>query len=1002
MALKTTVGQLLVNAALPEKFRDYERTLTKDEADAILADMARDDPTKYREISWKLMQLGREAAFTEGTTLKLSDLQQPIDKSEMIKHVDMQEKKIQQSNMTAEEKEQALEVVYGEVQQLLTDQTYEAALKAQNPFALQVKSKARGAPSQLASMLTTPGTYQDGQNRTIPVFIRKSFSEGLDPHEYWAATYGARKGVISCLVPETEVVMSDWSVRQLGVIKVDDWIMGVNASGTVKPVRVSRIFDNGYQDVYEYTFRKNATGQYLYVRGTEQHKLMARIWHAGERGAPRVLRNAALHPLKEASFCARTSRNNYVAQLTGGLEATADGGVREPRALLLGLMLGDGCTTHSTRGSMSFSCADNLLAAQTNKYLTSFGLELNKAKGDNYNWTIRSRSDAITCWTVTPDGKKFNNPTRAWLWSIMGGMRSEDKRIPDEIWEWDQQSVAELIAGYLAADGCIVSAVGCRGWVSFGSVSRALLGTLARLLEYRFGIWCNPVYTDHEDRLPMHQLTITHPESLSRLRRILRVPGVKASRMVLDVNKSEARHAALGCRAQTRSYIGQRRVMDIEVDDPNHCYMLANGLISSNSKFATRDAGALGKQFGTAVATMVVTGPDCETPYGIPVKSDDKDNIGSVLARKTGQFPAGTVINKAVMAQLHSDDNEEIIVRSPLTCALPEGLCKQCVGLREDGKFPEIGAHIGYNASSALAERIAQSSLNVKHTGKAMAGEEEVYAGFPVVEQLATIPSTFPNRAAVSEVDGKIEKIEPAEQGGTHITISGQEHYVGPDLPVKVEVGDIVEPGDQLSGGILNPADAVRLKGIGEGRRYFVERMTQAFRESKYGINRRNVEVLGRAMVDHVKVNDGDGLGNFLPGDVTSYNALAYTYKPRATAARMGLKKAVGSYLEEPAMHFTIGTRMTKQMAEKLAKFGVEDVLVDREPTGFTPNMVGLAKVPEHGTDWVARLGSTYLQSRLLQDVHRGAESNIHGLHPVPGIAKGVEFGKQKGSTFTF
>ena len=610
---------MLVNDALPLRFRDYNRLLTKDGADELLAAVGKNEPTKYKEISAKLMGLGREASFLEGTTLKLSDLASPIDKRDIMKHVDKQERRIAaDKTMSDEDKEKALEVVYSEVHSMLTDQTYQAALAKGNPFALQVKSKARGNPMQLAALMTTPGVYQDAKDRTIPVFIRKSYAEGLDPHEYWAATYGARKGVIS-------------------------------------------------------------------------------------------------------------------------------------------------------------------------------------------------------------------------------------------------------------------------------------------------------------------------------------------------------------------------------------------------TKFATRDAGALGKQLGTAVATMVVTKDDCGTPYGMPVPADDTDNIGAVLARPAKNFPAGTVINKEVLAELKKAKIDDIAIRSPTTCTLPQGLCKQCVGLREDGKFPEIGHHVGLNAASALAERIAQSQLNQKHSG----GQQDdkgniVYAGFDVINNLARIPKTFPHRAAIAELDGKVSKVEPAAQGGTNIQIGEQVHYVSPDLPVEVKVGDEVERGDALSGGIINPADAVRYKGIGEGRRYFTERMTQAFRDSNYEVSRRNVEVLARAMIDHVAIDEQSGLGDYLPGDVISYNSLARSFKPRKDSKMVANRKAVGQYLEEPALHYTVGTRMTKKMAKQLDKYGVSSVMANPAPVGFTPNMVSLAKVPQYGDDWMARLGSTYLQSRLLQDVQRGAESKAHSLHPIPSIAKGVEFGRPKGKDFTF
>ena len=41
----------------------------------------------------------------------------------------------------------------------------------------------------------------------------------------------------------------------------------------------------------------------------------------------------------------------------------------------------------------------------------------------------------------------------------------------------------------------------------------------------------------------------------------------------------------------------------------------------------------------------------------------------------------------------------------------------------------------------------------------------------------------------------------------------------------------------------------------------------------------------------------------------------------------------------------------------------------------------------------MARLGTTYLKTRLVEDAQHGADSHVHGVNPLPGIAKGTEFG---------
>ena len=614
----TTLGQTLVNDALPEAYRDHARTLTKDEADKMLGAIAKNHPEQYRKLSHHLMQVGREVSFLEGSTLKLSDLLPVMDKTDMLKHVDEQEAAIDaDKTATPEQKEETRDKLYGEVEKYFTEGTYAAADAAHNPFALQVKSKARGNKQQLAMMLTTPSMYQEPSGKTVPLFIRHSYAEGLSPAEYWAATHGARTGLVS-------------------------------------------------------------------------------------------------------------------------------------------------------------------------------------------------------------------------------------------------------------------------------------------------------------------------------------------------------------------------------------------------TKLGTRQGGYLGKQLGVAAITQIVTQADCGTPYGIPVKAADHDNLGAVLARPAGGFSAGTVIDKSVLAKLDKEKLDTIVVRSPVTCRLPEGLCKVCVGQRENGKFAEIGDNIGLNASSAIAERIAQGSLNTKHSGKKNKGEA-VYAGFPVIEELVQIPSTFPNRAAVSEHDGTVDKIEPAPQGGTNVYVDGQVHHVPQEMKVLAKVGDKVEQGDQLSDGVVNPAEVVQYKGVGEGRRYFTDRFTQALRDSKFDVNRRNVEVLSRALIDNVQVTDADGAGSYLPGDIVHYQGMANTYKPRADAQKLPLAHAVGQYLEEPVLHYTVGTRVSRGMVNQLKPLDITEGTVHTKPPGFEPKMVSLVKVPAYEKDWMAQLSSNYLENRLLTSVHRGGESNIHGLHPVPGIAYSAEFGEpKKKDVFTY
>lgn len=298
--------------------------------------------------------------------------------------------------------------------------------------------------------------------------------------------------------------------------------------------------------------------------------------------------------------------------------------------------------------------------------------------------------------------------------------------------------------------------------------------------------------------------------------------------------------------------------------------------------------------------------------------------------------------------------------------------------------------HLFVLANGAITE-------NTKHSGgAASAKSDDDFAGFETIKQLTQAPSTFPNRAAVSELDGRVEDILPAPQGGSFVVVNGTKHYVRQGSDIRVKPGDVVEAGDQLSGGIVNPREVVQHKGLGAGRLYMAERLTRAFTKGGYAANRRNVEVVARSMLDHIEADDFDDTSGMMPGEVSSYNQFQRSRKPRDGSAYVPAAEAHNQYLEEPALHYTVGTRVTPSVSKQLSQFGVEKVLVHKKPLGVSPHMLSLQEVPHAESDWLAQMGSNYLGKSLAKSVHRGATSDRRGMHPIPAIAYGVELGAPK------
>jgi DNA-directed RNA polymerase subunit beta' len=95
------------------------------------------------------------------------------------------------------QREAAVLAAAGELADKQNEEIYQEALAGNNPLAHQVRSGVRGNKAQLAALLGSDLLYSDQHNRPVPVPVTHSYPQGLDPAEYWAATYGARRGVIA-------------------------------------------------------------------------------------------------------------------------------------------------------------------------------------------------------------------------------------------------------------------------------------------------------------------------------------------------------------------------------------------------------------------------------------------------------------------------------------------------------------------------------------------------------------------------------------------------------------------------------------------------------------------------------------------------------------------------------------------------------------------------------------------------------------------------------------
>lgn len=389
---------------------------------------------------------------------------------------------------------------------------------------------------------------------------------------------------------------------------------------------------------------------------------------------------------------------------------------------------------------------------------------------------------------------------------------------------------------------------------------------------------------------------------------------------------------------------------------------------------------------------MVVSKDDCGTRNGVAMRSDDSQIVDRFLSREQHGFHANQLVTPAIAAQLRKK-TPTVYVRSPLTCIAKAGVCRHCQGLDEKGRMHAIGINVGVRAAQAISEPLTQMALGSKHGGQSAREATPQLRGISGLRQLLEVPQTFINKATLAARPGKVTKIQAAPHGGHQVWIGDEEHYVSPNLKLKVHVGQTVEAGDILSEGIPKPDELIHHKGFGAGRSYLVNTMHDIYRDQGIDVDKRHLELVTRADLNHVEIlGHSDAHPELRRGTVVPYATFREAVNKKTR--QLPLDKAVGETLGEEVFLHTVGTKLTPGLVAELKSHGVKTVKVldgGAPAIGFLQSPT--TRNPLLNPDWMARLSHRYLKQSLLDGARTGAESDRHGYHPVPAYAFGAEFG---------
>lgn len=395
-----------------------------------------------------------------------------------------------------------------------------------------------------------------------------------------------------CIAGFEHVRMGNGTIKPINEIQVGERVLCADLAGNTSSRKVLAKYANGRKPISRWEFSKRETK--LIVWATSNHKFVAR--REGQHGN-------VMRPVGELH-----SRWSVQRQL--GFDGYRD--IRDEDkgyTLLYGLLLGDGCVT---RRRVQFHCADDELLHRVKIECEALGLRLHSNRANYAMHTIAQVAQPVL---VRNGVGQFEEGSRNVLLDRLEHhgihRKAYEKTIPSEARGWSNDDIGCLVKGLLATDGSVWSSEGTIR-VGFTSVSRALANGLKELLEDRFGVYGSRLLEQQRpDKRPEYSFTIGNYWSLRRLYEKVGLLGEKGRKLREGVfswkgKKSDA--SRLLFRSGTPD--GECDTYDLLVDHPDHAYVLANGLIVSNSGKTT--AGILDDIIQAVDADVV---PEHLKPY---------------------------------------------------------------------------------------------------------------------------------------------------------------------------------------------------------------------------------------------------------------------------------------------------------------------------------------------------------------------------------------------------
>ncbi|HCL99715.1 TPA: DNA-directed RNA polymerase subunit beta' [candidate division CPR2 bacterium] len=346
-----------------------------------------------------------------------------------------------------------------------------------------------------------------------------------------------------------------------------------------------------------------------------------------------------------------------------------------------------------------------------------------------------------------------------------------------------------------------------------------------------------------------------------------------------------------------------------------------------------KSAKAIGESFADRVRGRVI------------LKKVIDPETGEVIAKE------GEVVSEEKAAEIEASNVQSVGIRAVLTCRTRWGICQQCYGTNlATGEPVKLGEAVGIMAAQSIGEPGTQLTMRTFHTG-GVAGLD-ITQGLPRVEELFEARNPK-GEAVLSEIEGKVQikdtehkrtiriisditeedeyeikgldvEIKNGEQvqaGQVLITKGGKkpvkaknagkakviqekiiverepeakEYEIPLQTGMRVEDGEKVEKGQQLTEGSWNLQNALKLLGERAVEEYIIAEVKQIYASQGQSINDRHIEIIVRQMFSRYQIEDA-GDTDFTSGQIVS--KFAFEKENAGATQKKGNKPATAEKL---------------------------------------------------------------------------------------------------------